>query len=255
MSKTFTQSQWGRVNGVSMAAAGCGPCSLAAIVYNLIMSITPKKTAEWLAEHGYFSSDGTTRTGMTAALNHYGFDTVYYKPEHQGGATWRAAMEKMKNAKGDWWAIFLAVGKRNGAKDNLWTNGGHFLAITDYRNGKLYVRDSGARGRTGYYDPETLRYDTNCIWFITKKTAAHTYTGTFPAMPAKGYLKQGDTGEAVKNLELFMQWYGTYKDKIDAKYGPKLKAAVLAFQKEQKMKDKDGIYGPATHALAKTIKK
>ena len=50
MSKTFTQSQWGRVNGVSMAEAGCGPCSLAAIVYNLIMSITPKKTAEWLAK-------------------------------------------------------------------------------------------------------------------------------------------------------------------------------------------------------------
>lgn len=254
MSVTFDQTKEGYVNGVSMSASGCGACAVASVACN-IKYTTPKQVAAWLYSRGAFSSAGTTRAGITVALDYYGFKSTYYTPESGGGTSWKNAMNQMKNLKGDWWAIFLVVGKKNGGKDNLWTSGGHYLAITDMKNGKLYVRDSGARKRTGYYDPELLRYDTNVIWVIQKKAVGEGYSGTFLAMPSKGYLKQGDTGEAVKNLELFMQWYGTYTDKIDTKYGSKLKAAVLAFQKEQNMKEQDGIYGPATHALAKTIKK
>lgn len=254
MSKTFNQADWGKVNGISMAASGCGPSSLASIIFNKDTSITPVKVAQWLYNKGYFYTSGTTRTGITAALNYFGFESIYYKPEHTGGAIWQEAMAKMKAAKGDWWAIFLVVGTANGGKDNLWTSGGHYLAITDYKLGKLYVRDSGSKHRTGYYDPESLRYDTNCIWFIRKKEAKSTYKGTFPTLPSKGYLAKGDTGEQVKNLELFMTWYGTYSGSIDKSFGPDLKLSVDAFEKAESL-TVDSLFGPACLARAKTVKR
>ncbi len=256
MSKTFTQSQWGTVCGVSMAASGCGPCSLASIVYNSDTSITPAKTATWLHNAGVFSSAGTTRAGMTSGIQHYGFTCTYYKPEHTGGSVWNTAMNQIKSATGDWWAIFLVVGTKNGGKDNLWTSGGHFIAITDYKDGKLYVRDSGSRGRTGYYSPETLRYDTNCIWFIRKKntTVKKAYSGTFPTLPSKGCLKKGDTGDQVKYLQLFLNWYGGYNLSVDKSFGAKTDTAVRAFQKANGL-TVDGWFGPACLKKAKEIKK
>lgn len=254
MSKTFIQADYGKVCGVSMAASGCGPCALASIAFNNDTSINPTKTATWLYNKGVFSSAGTTRAGMTSGINNYGFECDYYKPEHTGGSIWKMALEKMMNLTGDWWAIFLVVGKSNGGKDNLWTSGGHFLAITDYKNGKLYVRDSGAKKRTGYYAPETLQYDTNCIWIIRKKDGLVTYNGTFPTLPAKGYLVKGDTGEAVKYLELFLQWYGVYNGAVDKWFGPKLEAAVKAFQEAEGLTI-DGLFGPASFAKAKTVKR
>ena len=148
MSVTFDQTKEGYVNGTSMPLAGCGPCSVASIACNISYT-TPKQVAAWLANRGAFGSSGTTRAGITVALDHYGFKSTYYTPEHTGGATWKKAMDQMKSLKGDWWAIFLVVGTKNGGKNNLWTSGGHYLAITDLKNGKLYVRDSGSKKRTG----------------------------------------------------------------------------------------------------------
>ncbi|MCI6512921.1 MAG: peptidoglycan-binding protein [Coprococcus catus] len=254
MSKTFNQADWGKVNGISMAASGCGPSSLASIIFNKDTSTTPVKVAQWLYNKGYFYTSGTTRTGITAALNYYGFESIYYKPEHTGGAIWQEAMAKMKAAKGDWWAIFLVVGTANGGKDNLWTSGGHYLAITDLKNGKLYVRDSGSKKRTGYYDPELLRYDTNVIWVIQKKDNTAVYSGTFPTLPAKGYFKKGDSGQQIKYLQMFMKWYGVYNGKVDGSFGPDTEAAVIAYQKAEVL-SKDGWFGPKCLARAKTVKK
>ena len=171
MSKTFKQGDWGTVRGVSMAAAGCGPSSVAAMVYNKDTGITPTKVAKWMRDNDYFSSAGSTRTGITRALNHYGFQCLYFTPEHTGNEEWKTAMELMKATReGKVWAILLVVGTKNGGKDNLWTNGGHFIAVTDYdpKTGKVYVRDSGSRNRTGYYSPSELVYDCNCVWLTCR---------------------------------------------------------------------------------------
>lgn len=171
MSKTFNQSAYGKVNGVSMTSSGCGCCAVASIVSNVQPSISPKTVAKWLSENGYFSSAGTTRTGITKALQHYGMQCLYFTPEHTGNSEWELAFDMIKlSREHSLWAILLVVGTRNGGKDNLWTNGGHYIAVTDYdpKTGKVYVRDSGSRGRTGYYDPATLKYDTNAMWVVTK---------------------------------------------------------------------------------------
>ena len=253
MSGTFDQRKQGYVNGTSMPLAGCGPCSIASIACNISYT-TPRQVAAWLANRGAFGSSGTTRAGVTVALEHYGFKSTYYTPEHSGGVTWKKAMDQMKSLKGDWWAIFLVVGTKNGGKDNLWTSGGHYLAITDLKNGKLYVRDSGSKKRTGYYDPELLRYDTNVIWVIQKKDNTAVYSGTFPTLPAKGYLKKGDSGQQIKYLQMFLKWYGVYTGKVDKSFGPDTEAAVIAYQKAEVL-SKDGWFGPKCLARAKTIKK
>ena len=255
MSVTFNQRSEGYVNGVSMPASGCGPCAIASIACN-IKYTTPKQVAAWLYSRGAFSSAGTTRAGVTVALENYGFKSTYYTPESGGGTSWRKAMEQMNSLKGDWWAIFLVVGKRNGGKDNLWTSGGHYLAITDMKDGKLYVRDSGSKQRTGYYDPELLRYDTNVIWVIQKKEAAtaYTYSGTFPTLPKKGYLCKGDSGQEVRYLQMFLKWLGLYKSKVDGIFGAKTETAVKAYQKRYEL-DQDGWFGPACLGKAKTVRK
>lgn len=170
MSKTYKQSAYSPVNGVSMALSGCGCCAVSSIVSNVKDSITPRSVAKWLISQGHFSSAGTTRTGITKALNHYGMQCLYFTPEHTGNDEWETAFEMIKLSREHrLWAILLVVGTKNGGKDNLWTNGGHYIAVTDYdpKTGKVYVRDSGSRGRTGYYDPSTLKYDTNAMWVIT----------------------------------------------------------------------------------------
>lgn len=255
MSKTFKQGNYNPVHGISMKLSGCGPCASASVLCNLDGSINPVKVANWLYDHGHFYSSGTTRAGITDVLQKHGMEVLgYYKPEHQGGTAWKQAMAKMQSLSGDWWALFLTVGKSNGAKDNFWTSGGHYLSATDLKNGKLYMRDSGARNNTGYFDPEKLRYDTNVIWIIRKKNGAALYTGTFPTLPSKGYLKRGDTGEAVKRLQLFLQWYGVYDSKIDKDFGAKTEAAVRAYQKAERLRV-DGWFGPACRERAKKVKK
>lgn len=253
MSVTFDQTKEGYVNGTSMPLAGCGPCSVASIACNISYT-TPKQVAAWLSGRGAFGSSGTTRAGVTVALDHYGFKSTYYTPEHSGGSSWKKAMDQMKSLPGDWWAIFLVVGTKNGGKDNLWTSGGHYLAITDLKNGKLYVRDSGSKKRTGYYDPELLRYDTNVIWVIQKKDNAAVYGGTFPTLPAKGYFKKGDSGQQIKYLQMFLKWYGVYNGKVDGSFEPDTEAAVIAYQKAEVL-SKDGWFGPKCLARAKKVKK
>ena len=171
MSKTFLQADWGTVKGISMANAGCGPTAIADIVYNVDTSITPAKVAKWMANNGFFISEGSTRVGISRTLTKYGFQYLYFTPEHTGNEEWCVAFDLIKNSRDhECWAIALAVGQKNGGKDDFWTYGGHFIAITDYdpNTRRIYVRDPAGR-RTGYYDADKLKWDCNALWFIMKQ--------------------------------------------------------------------------------------
>lgn len=171
MSKTFLQSNFGTVKGVSMAASGCGPTAVADIAYNIDKDIKPDEVARYLINNGYMSSDGTTRTGITAALKRYGLQSLYATPEHTGNEEWKFFYDLIKQTRDhNCWAIVLAVGTRNGGQSNKWTSGGHYIAITDYdpKTGYIYVRDPAGRN-TGYHDPNTLKGCCNAVWFICKQ--------------------------------------------------------------------------------------
>ena len=85
------------------------------------------------------------------------------------------------------------------------------------------------------------------------------YTGTFPVLPKHGkgnYLKKGDTGIAVKELQLLLNWanQGTIvnKLKVDGEYGVKTVKAVKFFQNVHHLVE-DGEYGKMSQHVAKTM--
>lgn len=58
----------------------------------------------------------------------------------------------------------------------------------------------------------------------------------------------------MKYLQMFLKWYGVYKDSVDGSFGENTEKAVVAFQAREKLK-KDKRFGPACLARAKTVKK
>lgn len=78
------------------------------------------------------------------------------------------------------------------------------------------------------------------------------YSGTFPVVPPT--LKFGSKGTQVNRLQKFLNWYGGYGLFADSQFGNATKKAVVDFQKREKL-TADGMFGPASLAKAKTIKK
>ena len=86
------------------------------------------------------------------------------------------------------------------------------------------------------------------------KSTKNGYTGTFPSLPKKGYLAEGDKGVQVGRLQAFLNWYGNYGLERDNSFGPATEKAVKAFQKKEKL-TVDGSFGPASLKAAKAVKK
>lgn len=82
---------------------------------------------------------------------------------------------------------------------------------------------------------------------ITKP--AGKYTGTIPAPT----IKKGSKGSKVKDLQKFLNWYGSFKLVIDGDCGVKTVRAMKVFQKTEGL-TADGIYGAKSQAKAKVYK-
>jgi N-acetylmuramoyl-L-alanine amidase len=83
---------------------------------------------------------------------------------------------------------------------------------------------------------------------------AMTYSGSFPVLPSRGYLKKGDKGDQVKRLQNFLNWYGGYKLSVDGEFGAKTLSAVKKFQKSEGL-TVDGKFGNASLKRAKIVKR
>lgn len=86
------------------------------------------------------------------------------------------------------------------------------------------------------------------------KSAKKGYTETFPSLPKKGYLAEGDKGVQVGRLQAFLNWYGKYGLERDNSFGPATEKAVKAFQKKEGL-EVDGFFGPASLKKAKAVRK
>ena len=87
---------------------------------------------------------------------------------------------------------------------------------------------------------------------IIKKLTKSAYKEAFPVVPP--VIKIKSTGEQVKKLQKFLNWYGDYGLTVDGDCGKKTTKAIKMFQKAEKL-TVDGEFGPKSLAAAKTIKK
>lgn len=75
-----------------------------------------------------------------------------------------------------------------------------------------------------------------------------------PISQAATLLKVGSSGSSVQTLQTDLKTLGYNPGPIDGIYGPKTKAAVVAFQQSAELQA-DGIYGPLTQqALSRALK-
>ena len=104
--------------------------------------------------------------------------------------------------------------------------------------------------------PQPLITDKSWNEFKEKITGKvkKAYSGKFPSLGLKGYLKKGDKGTNVGRLQDFLNWAVNAGLKKDNSFGPLVEKAVLKYQKTYGLKQ-DGFFGPACLKKAKTIKK
>lgn len=120
------------------------------------------------------------------------------------------------------------IGKKHGYNTRVWTNHGK-LKFINYKK----IEDTK---------------ETNIA------TSKKGYTGKFPSLGIKGYLKKGDKGKQVKRLQEFLNWCINAKLNIDGSFGPATEKAVKKYQKKYGLVE-DGNFGPASLKKAKSIKK
>ena len=266
-SKVYLQadSRWGNLpyptKSYRFASNGCGCC---ACTHNIIeiekyKNYTPANVRPYMVSQGFATKGhGTTWNGITKTLQHYGFEVAHPNISKSMKPAWDILNRKDAPKQG---VLLFRKGVKNGIR---WTSGGHYVSFLDYRvvNGKhqFYTKDSGGRRHTGWYTYEsTMAGLLPQIWIVTKmpNTPAPTpkptpkkkYTGTIPAPT----IKKGSTGDKVRSLQKFLNWYGNYGLKVDGKCGVKTVAAIKKFQTKEKIKV-DGIYGKQTQAKAKAYK-
>ena len=111
-----------------------------------------------------------------------------------------------------------------------------------------------AKGIMDYYNVKPKKVAETGDKKPETASSKKTYSGTFPTLPAKGYLAKGDKGEQVKNLQKFLNWALGAELDDDGSFGKLTESAVLTFQDKYDL-EKDGFFGKKSLAKAKTIKK
>lgn len=259
---TFKQydSRWGKKNyngSSNMAGAGCGPSSVANLVYPINHKINPWTVAKYMKKHGYaVYNHGTDWDGIPAAMKHYGMEDVKNINVSNSMANVWGYLRKGYVAD-----FLFSAGSRGGV---CWTTQGHYVAVTDYKlkNGKhwLYTRDSGGRDHDGWYCYETqMRGLVFKVWVgklpgeSQKPKKETTYSGKFPTLPERGYFKRGDSGENVKLLQRFLKWAIEYSIDIDGELGGETVRAIMTFERLVGL-DQDGHFGKKCLKAAKKFK-
>ena len=252
-------SRWAKrnYNGSStMATAGCGPTSVANLAFHVDGKTNPWDVAKYMQAHGYaIRNKGTAWEGIPAAMKAFGLTDV-------------KNVEKMADIfsyldKGYCAVFLMEAGSRGGV---TWTTAGHFIAVTGHKVNKgmdwVYTRDPGGRNHTGWYCYQTqMRGLIPQVWVgrATPKSAPKPtppakkptgkYTGTIPTPT----IKKGSTGDNVKSLQKFLNWYFNASMKVDGIAGDITCGYLEMFQRTEGI-SADKIYGKVSQSKANTYK-
>lgn len=142
--------------------------------------------------------------------------------------------------------------KRNGIKE---------LVYTGNKNGNLHMHkwyaNTDCPGKWWEAHFSQLANDVNAL------LGPQVYSGALPErFPKRGYFKVGDGYERftsykaqIKRAQKYCNWLLDTGLEIDGCYGPKTRAAVLKVQRQLKLNNPHGQWGPYTTSLAKEHKK
>lgn len=237
-----------RYAGGSFAGNACGPTSCA-----ILLGISPLTTAQWLTNNGFATNgNGTVWDGIQSCLSAFGgggkrlygglLDGVHSSQYFTQFQQW---IQSGKTGI----ILFHAV------ESTYWTTGGHYVAITGYKDGLYKVSDPASVTRSGWHKWDdfigniSILYTSTIMWSGSPAPAT-SYTVTFHQ------LQNGSKGAEVLLLQKTLYAHGFYKKSygFDGIYGPKTEDGVKGFQalaNEEAGKSvlvQDGIFGPNTRA-------
>lgn len=148
--------------------------------------------------------------------------------------------------------VYTVEGNTSGASGVVSNGGG----VAKKKYALSYSKIDGY-GRPNYDEKKTSTTTTT-----TATSTKKTYSGTFPALPPRGYYTLGDGYKTltnyttqIKRLQKFLNW--CLDDDlivVDGDYGSDTEKKVIKFQKKYGL-DADGDFGKKSLAKAKTIKK
>ena len=138
---------------------------------------------------------------------------------------------------------------------------GKFDVLTDVPMNKLQVGDiliTKTQGHTAIVTSVTGTSKESS--YASDKTGSH-YSGTYPALPPRGYYQNGDGITTLKNyptqikrVQMLMNWAINAKLAVDGQYGKATTAAVNKFKKKVGLKQ-DGCFNLSTLNAAKEFTK
>lgn len=221
-----TDAKWANqsYSGETVRAAGCGPTSVADVVYHLDTSITPAKTAKWMqANSCACTMSGTYYSGIIKALKHYGYSgavqlnwtSLYGKTN---AAVVKDFLSKIKSGE---YVGIACMGK------SIWTQSGHFVFVKAYDGKKITILDP---------------YNTKTACESTTKEAWEKYVKYLFLIPKTLYtvkttkknVKLRETHKVGKNAKIVAKLpkgtelpvYKTYKGSKYAYYNVKYKSKM-----------------------------
>lgn len=238
MSYTFDQiASKFQYGNVKMSVAGCGPCSVASIAYNLNESNKLHEAVlVWLASRGHMPA-GTTRDGLTKGMKAYLLNVEAYS-----SVTFNPIMDGIARTG---YGVLLMYGTSKGKPNDYWTHGGHYISITEYDpiNDSFYVRDSGARKRTGWHKRSEFKACFVSGWVLSFEEKDMDK----PTVP-KYTLYKGSKGAKVEYLQQCLNYCGNYGLVVDGSMGPKTVNALKDWQSKNGLAA-DGSYGPKSYGV------
>lgn len=223
-------SAWNQ-NGYRIAAAGCGPTSMAIVISSLTKQwVTPIDTAVWGYEHGYYSAAGSAHEMIPAMAEAYGLKCKGV------GTNYNSIKKALKKGK----PVIALMGP------GYFTRKGHFMVLIDIdKNDNVTVADVASRARSSYKYAlsDIISQSKNAgaggpFWIIskpkTKKSTKNEVSSPAPVSPKTDYVLYFKDETSVKHITYHLGDQVSYYGEI---------GIITSFDhRHARIRGKDGTY-------------
>ena len=181
--------------GETMSAAGCGPTSCADLTGQ-----NPWAVAQWMAANGLASNmQGTSHSAVPVYLRSMGYEASTLASGLAGQSCVNEFAAFGRTIQNGYCGILLMGGISKGCIDNYWTQGGHYIAIVGYKDGKYNVFDPATAQRDGFHSFEDFSGRIRIIY--TTSVRGGITAGNVPAAAGSNSPTDGiNTGTYVPQV-------------------------------------------------------